>query len=206
MKIGKIELNSPAEVENDFVDLIYFQGCSRRCCYCFNPELRPKGDYQQHLTPKQIAQFLYNSFSSVVVLTGGEPLEQDINELMELINILQFQKKKVLVETSMYHKNVFATANHIMYCIKTWDVDEQALIEMQGKKNVTTVVITDHPCFDFKGYIDALDYLDGTIYYRPANDMLISKQWANLYKLAKSKKIELKRWKKICLTRKNSTK
>lgn len=206
MKIGKIELNSPAEVENDFADLIYFQGCTRRCCYCFNPELQSKGDYQQEMTPKEIAQFLYNSFSSVVVLTGGEPLDQNIDDLVELIEIFKSQKKKVLVETSKYHKNVFATATHIMYCIKTWDIDAQALIEMQGKSNVTKVVITDHNCFDFNGYIDALDYMDGTLYYRPANDMLLSKQWANLYKLARSKKIELKRWKKICLTRKNSTK
>lgn len=206
MKIGKIELNSPAEVEKDFADLVYFQGCTRRCCYCFNPEMRSKGDYQQEMNPKEIAQFLYNSFSSVVVLTGGEPLDQDIDDLQLLIQYLQNQNKKVLVETSKYHKNVFATANHIMYCIKTWDIDEQALIEMRGKKNVTIVVITDHPCFDFKGYINALDYLDDVIYYRPVNDLLISKQWANLYKLAKSKKIKLKRWKKICLTKQNSTK
>jgi len=67
-------------------------------------------------------------------------------------------------------------------------------------------VITDHPKFSFDGYIKALQQIEGELYYRPCDDRPLAKQWANLYKLAKKYKIELKRWKKICLTKKNSMK
>jgi len=129
MKVAKIELNSPAEVENEFADIVFFQGCKRDCVYCFNPELKKKPEFDHEMSVKEIAQYVYNSFSSVVVLTGGEPLDQAKTDLIE-----------------------------------------------------------------------------GELYYRPCDDRPLAKQWANLYKLAKKYKIELKRWKKICLTKKNSMK
>ena len=73
-------------------------------------------------------------------------------------------------------------------------------------KHISKVVITDHKGFNFNGYIDALMSMEGTIFYRPANDKLLGGKWTNLYQLAKKFKIELKRWKKICLTKKNSMK
>lgn len=206
MKVARIELNSPAEVEGEFADIIFFQGCTRKCDYCFNPELQKKGDFDQEMSAKELTQYVYNSFSSVVVLTGGEPLDQDINELLYLIAYLKTSKKKVLVETSKYHKNIFGLATHVLYCIKTWDIDPQALSEIQGKKNITKIVVTDHSDFSFDGYRNALQHIEGELYYRPANDRLLAKQWGNLYKLAKKYKIELKRWEKICLTKKNSMK
>jgi len=206
MRIAKIELNSPAEVENEFADLIFFQGCTRRCPYCFNPELQQAGTFENEMDVRMICQYLYNSFSSVVVLTGGEPLDQNINELLALISYLKTMKRKVLIETSKYHKTVFAEATHVLYCIKTWDIDPQALMEMQGKKHISKVVVTDHPGFNFDGYIDALQYMDGELFYRTADDRTYSKVWNNLYKLGKKYNIEVKEWKKLCLTKKNSMK
>lgn len=199
-------MNSPAEVKDEFADIIFFQGCTRKCGYCFNPELKAKGDGGHELDVKSTAQYIYNSFSSVVVLTGGEPLDQDRSELVNLLSYIKASNKKVLLETSRYDKTIFDLATHVLYCIKTWDVDINALIDMEGRKNVTKIVVTDHKDFSFEGYMKALEYLDGTLYYRPSDDRLISKQWVNLYKLAKKNSIKLKRWEKICLTKKNSTK
>ena len=206
MKVAKIELNSPAEVKDEFSDVIFFQGCTRKCVYCFNPELQTKGTFDQEMDVKTIAQYIYNSFSSVVVLTGGEPLDQDYSELINLLAWVKATGKKIIVETSKYDKTIFNTANHILYCIKTWDIDERTLIDIAERKDVTKIVVTDHKDFSFDGYMKALEYLEGTLYYRPANDRLLSKQWANLYKLAKRQQVQLKRWEKTRLTKKNSTK
>lgn len=204
MKVARIELNSPAEVEKEFADVVFFQGCTRSCVYCFNPELQEKGGFDHEMDVKEIAQYVYNSFSSVIVLTGGEPLDQDKTELLNLISYMKACNKKIVLETSKYDKDIYNAVTHVIYCIKTNDVNESALNGMENMKHVTKIVITDHEGFSFDGYINALAYMNGIIYYRPANDRLLGRKWANLYQLAKKYKIELKRWKKICLTKKNS--
>lgn len=205
MKLAKINMNSTAEVEGEFSDIVFFQGCTRNCIYCFNPELKEKGVYEQEKDYKELAQALYNSFSNVVVLTGGEPLDQPRGEIFRLIRLLKTTGKKVVVETSKYDKDIFNIATHILYTIKTWDINQSALITIANTKNVTPLVITDHKDFVWSGYMELFAYFH-TIYFRPYNDRMMGKSWVNMYKLAKKYKTELKRFNQICLSKKNSMK
>lgn len=198
-------MNSTAEVKSEFSDVVFFQGCSRDCEYCFNPELKEKGVYEQEKDYKEIAQALYNSFSRVVVLTGGEPLDQPIGKLLRLILLLKKIGKKVVVETSKFNREIFNNATHILYTIKTWDVKDRVLVEINNMKNVTPLVITDHKKFVWSGYMDILRYLD-VIYYRPVNDTIMGKSWPNMYKLSKKYETKLIRFNQICLSKKNSMK
>lgn len=205
MKLAELRMNSIAEVKGEFSDLFFFQGCTRNCIYCFNPELKSKGTFEQEKNYKELAQSVYNSFSSVVVLTGGEPLDQPKEEIFRLIKLLKLSKKKVVVETSKYDRDIFNIATHVLYTIKTWDISFSALIDISNTKNVTPLIITDHKDFVWSGYMDVLTYFD-TLYFRPYNDRLVGKSWVNMYKLAKKYKTELKRFSQICLSKKNSMK
>jgi len=205
MKLAKINMNSTAEVKGEFSDVVFFQGCTRNCVYCFNPELKEKGVYEQEKDYKELAQAVYNSFSGVVVLTGGEPLDQPKEEIFRLIKLLKLTKKKVVVETSKYDRDIFNITTHVLYTIKTWDINMSALIDISNMKNVTPLIITEHKDFVWSGYMDVLTYFD-TIYFRPCNDRLMGKSWSNMYKLAKKYKTQLKRFDQICLSKKNSMK
>jgi len=198
MKLAKINMNSPAEVKGEFSDVVFFQGCTRNCVYCFNPELKEMGTYEQNKPFKEIAQALYNSFSGVVVLSGGEPLDQPRDEILNLIKLLIYTGKKVVLETSKFDSKIFKEVTHVLYTIKSWDIDKSALISISDMKNVTPVVITDHKDFNWNGYMDALECLD-IIYHRPYDGLLISRKWTQLYKLAKKYKTQLKRFTQVCL-------
>ena len=198
-------MNSTAEVKGEFSDVVFFQGCSRNCGYCFNPELKSEGVFEQEKDYKEIAQALYHSFSGVVVLTGGEPLDQPKEELFRLIKLLKQNKKKVIVETSKYNREIFNIATHVLYTIKTWDISTYALVNIGNMKNVTPLVISDHKQFVWSGYMELFPFFD-TIYFRTYNDRFMGKSWSNMYKLAKKYKTELKGFKQICLSKKNSTK
>jgi len=205
MKLAKINMNSTAEVKGEFSDVVFFQGCSRNCIYCFNPELKENGVSEQEKGYKELAQALYHSFSGVVVLTGGEPLDQPKEEIFRLIKLLKYNNKKVVVETSKYDREIFNIATHVLYTIKTWDINTHALVNTSNMKNVTPLVISDHKDFVWSGYMELFPFFD-TIYFRPVNDTMMGKSWVNMYKLAKKYKTELKRFKQICLSKKNSTK
>lgn len=198
-------MNSTAEVKGEFSDVVFFQGCTRNCIYCFNPELKEKGVYEQEKDYKELAQALYNSFSGVVVLTGGEPLDQPKEEIFRLIKLLKKTGKKVVVETSKYDREIFNIATHVLYTIKTWDLERSALINIANMKNVTPLIITDHKDFVWSGYMELFPNFD-TIYFRPYNDQFMGKSWVKMYKMAKKYKTELKRFNQICLSKKNSMK
>lgn len=65
--------------------VIYFQGCSRGCHGCHNPDLQKKSGGRT-MTVEDIIKYInqYKDWYSAVVFQGGEPLEQDLAELMEL--------------------------------------------------------------------------------------------------------------------------
>ena len=87
--------------------VIYFQGCSRKCKNCHNPELQSfEGG-----TPTKISDIIdkivknKNCYDSVV-LQGGEPLEQDINSLISLIQKIKELNLKVWLYTGYTYPEV----------------------------------------------------------------------------------------------------
>lgn len=204
MKLNKIIYESPGEIKGEFADVVYFQGCSRSCCFCFNPQLRDQEAYNLELTPTELVGKIKNTISKYVVLTGGEPLEQDYLELGTLIDLLKLAKKKIVLETSQFDSWIYSQVNHVLYSIKTFDVNEVVLKEIveRNMNFVTCVVVTDHECFDYNGFMKAIEILN-ILYCRTKDDVPLSKSFINLKRIAKKYNKKIERFTKLCLSKKN---
>ena len=168
MRVANIKLESTAEVRDHFADVIHFQGCSRRCSYCFNPTLIPFGGGEE-MSSEEIVESL-SELSDVVVLTGGEPLEQPVLQLQELIIKLKFKKKRIVVETSLYHPLIYNMCDKILYCIKTFDVDMETLENIRYRANVDFCIVFGHDDFNMEGFKIAHTFIR-TIYHRFDRDI-----------------------------------
>ena len=73
-------------------NVVFFQGCSNNCAGCHNKEAQDfSGGAEQ--TPEEIISELNKSFTNKLTLSGGEPLEQDLNELAKLIKLFKKECK-----------------------------------------------------------------------------------------------------------------
>lgn len=70
--------------------VIYFQGCSRHCKGCHNPEFLPFDKGIDMTIDKILAKISKNyTWYKAVVFQGGEPLEQPLFELITLANSIK---------------------------------------------------------------------------------------------------------------------
>ena len=102
-------------------DDIYFTGCSRGCPYCFNRRLQDNAEGKIYTIDSII-----NKLSDVkwVCFIGGEPLQQDIKEMNQLIRRLHKHKKKVAVFTSFQEPwKILKNADHYHIDVKCHDWD-----------------------------------------------------------------------------------
>jgi anaerobic ribonucleoside-triphosphate reductase activating protein len=76
------KVNGPG---NRFV--LWTQGCSKGCSECFNPETWSNNIFKE-LSPKQIFELVKNFEVDGVTISGGDPLEQEV-ELLELLFLLK---------------------------------------------------------------------------------------------------------------------
>ena len=85
--------------------VVYFQGCHNRCEGCHNESLQPF-EGGMLLEPDElimdVVQYDHKWVDSIVI-SGGEPLHQDINDLMVFLHRLQ---EKML-------KPVFSFPDHL---------------------------------------------------------------------------------------------
>ena len=79
---GLSKVNGPG---NRFV--LWTQGCSKGCLECFNPETWSNNIFKE-LSPKQIFELVKNFEVDGVTISGGDPLEQEV-ELLELLFFLK---------------------------------------------------------------------------------------------------------------------
>ena len=167
MRIAKIINESAAEVKNHISDVIFFQGCFRNCGYCFNKELKDVlGGREMRI--EQLTPML-SPLSDVVVITGGEPLLQSVRHLKEWIMVLKL-KRKVVLETSFYHKDVFDVCDKVLYTVKTFSIDPYVLNLLNTTFNVIVCVVVGHPWFNYEGFKTLLNTYHNTVYYRYYND------------------------------------
>ena len=68
-------------------NVVWFQGCSRRCPGCFNPETH-LGDGGRLITVEELAAQLLAESPNGISISGGEPLEQP-EALLGLLQILR---------------------------------------------------------------------------------------------------------------------
>ncbi|MCX5848115.1 MAG: radical SAM protein [Deltaproteobacteria bacterium] len=90
---------------------IFFQGCSLRCLWCQNPEalsfqpdLAPDSDYSIPDIIELVSRDkdYYYKTNGGVTLSGGDPLLQDPDSLIPLLEALRKEKIHVAVETSLH--------------------------------------------------------------------------------------------------------
>ncbi len=89
---------------------IFFQGCNLRCDWCQNPEglSLQGGPSDRDYSIDEIMDVVlrdkeyYFSTDSGVTLSGGEPLLQDADNLINLLETLEEENIKVAVETSLH--------------------------------------------------------------------------------------------------------
>lgn len=98
---------------NHLSDAVFFSGCSRRCIYCHNPDVRC-ANCGTEMTVQEIVD---SCPSKWVCLMGGEPLDNDILDMMILINEFHSAGKKVVLFTSRYIPIMLHHVDHYHYHI-----------------------------------------------------------------------------------------
>jgi len=89
----------PGEV----VAVVWLQGCPLRCPWCHNPETRDKsGGKEVDVDDVVKALSRYSPYLDVVVISGGEPLAHDPEELTELAEGVEKMGLDPVLDTSGY--------------------------------------------------------------------------------------------------------
>lgn len=122
---------------------IYVAGCnaSPHCPGCHNPEswdqnLGNKYDDEiaSQLTEKII---LFGSMIDKIWILGGEPLDQDMNDLFDLILTLEYTKRKLWLFTRYEIDEIPEKIKNRFDVIKTGAYDERLRVENYTVNNVT---------------------------------------------------------------------
>ena len=181
-----LKKESTGEVRGHFADIVYFQGCTKDCCYCFNKSLIPK-EGGEIMDDEEIWDTIKNTISDVLVFTGGEPLEQDIISLFRLMLKARYKRRKIVLETCRYHELISNSVDKVLFTIKTFDVDVNAIKKLRDKENVDFCIVIGHECFDMDGYKFAHNIVGRKpIYHRFNMDM--PQNFNELYRYTKSLK------------------
>lgn len=93
MRVGGLEPYSSCDYPDALAAVVFLQGCSWRCPYCHNADLRPISG--GHLSPwEDVVAFLKKRVGllDAVVFSGGEPLLQgDLPTAMEQVREMGFR-------------------------------------------------------------------------------------------------------------------
>lgn len=101
MKIAGVYPTSLLDYPGHISTILFTQGCNFKCPYCHNSQLIPFISDTENLL-KQAKELIENrkNLIEAVVITGGEPLVQDFNELVDLIKWIKKQGLKIKLDTN----------------------------------------------------------------------------------------------------------
>lgn len=88
MKVADITYDSVVDGEG-IRTVIFFQGCSINCKGCHNPESQDKRKGWACNPKMLINKLLANNWNNKITLSGGEPLEQNLEHLLEFIKLFK---------------------------------------------------------------------------------------------------------------------
>ena len=94
---------------------VRLHGCNLSCSFCDEP--LHKGEYKC-FTSKELLEKIKEYPSKQVVITGGEPSLNDINEFIDALHVEGYH---VAVETNGYRVRHIKNADWITYSPKDWD-------------------------------------------------------------------------------------
>ncbi len=83
--------------------MVWVQGCPLRCPWCHNPELRPATGGTE-MSPDEVADRVErrSDYLDAVIVSGGEPLTQPLDELRELCRRIRRLGLSPVLDTSGY--------------------------------------------------------------------------------------------------------
>ena len=111
--------------------VLWTQGCSKGCKNCFNPETWSTDLYKE-LSPRQIFELIKNFEVEGVTISGGDPLEQEV-ELLELLFLLkEIKLRKGIILFSGFSRNEIRENPIREKCLSYIDV----LIDGRYEKNL----------------------------------------------------------------------
>ncbi len=130
---------------------IFFQGCNLRCIWCQNPEMQSFQGSMARECNYSIEEIMdivardkeyYLSTDGGVTLSGGEPLLQDPDSLVDLLKLLKKENIKVTVETSLHApwKNISQIAPYIDLFFVDLKVIGDDKLHMEYTKQNSTVI------------------------------------------------------------------
>ncbi|MCX5759610.1 MAG: radical SAM protein, partial [Candidatus Hydrogenedentes bacterium] len=147
---------------------IFFQGCHLRCAWCQNPEMQsfqggiaPDRDYSIDDIMEVVLRDREYYFSSNggVTLSGGEPLLQDPDSLIALLQFLKREDINVAVETSLHAP--WATISKIAPYVDLFLID----LKVVGDDSLHTKY-TQHDSALIHGNLEKLIDLEANVKFR----------------------------------------
>lgn len=101
MKIAGVYPTSLLDYPDHISTILFTQGCNFKCPYCHNSQLITFISDTENLL-EQAKELIENrkNLIEAVVITGGEPLMQDFNELVDLIKWIKKQGLKIKLDTN----------------------------------------------------------------------------------------------------------
>lgn len=129
LSVAKIDrydmVNNPGDDKPAFS--VWFSGCSMECKGCYNPNLWKKEDGREYMA-KTLLQVICLECDKqdidTVVLIGGEPLEQNIDDLSILLGKLYTYNYKIWLYTGHEFDDVPDHLKQYLYTIKCGRYDE----------------------------------------------------------------------------------
>lgn len=108
LKVRRIDFSFVDSIDGSPSAVIYFQGCHFKCFNCHNPELQDFNVAVEQFTPNELIQQLEinKDFYNTVVLLGGEPLQQNINDIEKLLKLLHDKGFKVVLYTGYNFEDI----------------------------------------------------------------------------------------------------
>jgi len=134
MLIGGILDISTIDYPGKLCSVIFFAGCPFRCPYCQNHKLLEDGIKVNvnYIVDKIRKNYLVDG----VCLTGGEPLMQEINELVELIEKLRGLGFSIKVDTNGYYPDKLAKiVDYVDYIAIDVKTVPEKYSKVTGKEN-----------------------------------------------------------------------
>lgn len=123
LRIAKFDrydlVNNPGDDKASFT--LWFGGCSMKCKNCYNPELQSKdkgGEYDVKAVLFAICNECEKQNLDTVVLLGGEPLEQEFDDLNMLLNKLHMYGYKIWLYTGWEFEDIPEAIKNNLYTIK----------------------------------------------------------------------------------------
>jgi pyruvate formate lyase activating enzyme len=134
MLYGGILDLSTVDFPGKLCSVVFFAGCPFRCPYCQNHRLLTGGI---EVKPEQIvAEVRKNYLVDGVCLTGGEPLAQNLDELIELIKGFKGVGLAVKIDTNGYYpEKLEKIIDLIDYVAMDFKTTPEKYAELTGKKD-----------------------------------------------------------------------